>query len=46
MVKKETCPKCKGNKYVTITRADGSSRHIKCPDCNGAGYKVRLIGLC
>jgi DnaJ-class molecular chaperone len=42
MVWKETCSNCKGDKYVRITRPDGSDRHRKCPACKGEGYKVRI----
>jgi DnaJ-class molecular chaperone len=43
MVRKETCPKCKGNKWVDIRKPDGHSKSIQCPDCAGEGYKVRIV---
>ncbi|MBN2404511.1 MAG: hypothetical protein JXE06_02920 [Coriobacteriia bacterium] len=44
MVKKETCPVCKGNKIVKVEHASGES-HRSCPGCNGAGYKVSIVHL-
>ncbi|MDI6900604.1 MAG: hypothetical protein QMC79_02790 [Anaerosomatales bacterium] len=42
MVKKETCPVCKGNKVVSVGRSDGRSTYRSCPGCNGNGYKVGI----
>lgn len=42
MVHKETCPHCKGNRYVEVKDPRGKSAHIRCPHCRGAGYRVRL----
>ncbi len=42
MVRKETCPQCRGNKYISVTRPDAKEAWIKCPSCAGQGYKVRL----
>ena len=42
MVHKETCPSCKGNKWVDVKRADGHSKSIPCPHCAGEGYCVRV----
>ncbi len=48
MVRKETCPVCKGNKVVSVTVSTtgtngtaGTSQHRTCPGCNGAGYQVK-----
>jgi len=43
MVTRTTCPACKGNKYVTVTLSDGRRDHRRCPECGGAGYKVRIM---
>lgn len=43
MVSRIICPACKGNKYVSVTRADGTRDHRRCPACNGVGYKVRVV---
>jgi DnaJ-class molecular chaperone len=42
MVQKQTCPHCKGNRYIFVDTAkrDGAAR--KCPACAGKGYTVRL----
>lgn len=42
MVKKETCPVCKGNKYVEVERKPGIRDWRPCHSCNGTGYQVRL----
>jgi DnaJ-class molecular chaperone len=42
MVRKETCPDCKGNRYVRIQRNNGDSIHRKCPSCDGNGYRIRV----
>lgn len=42
MVRKETCPHCKGNRYVEVKDTHGKPAHIRCPHCGGNGYKVRL----
>lgn len=43
MVKKETCPVCKGNKVVDVEPRPGEKKWRSCPGCNGSGYKVRLV---
>ncbi|GAB4277542.1 MAG: hypothetical protein Kow0056_09090 [Coriobacteriia bacterium] len=43
MVRRETCPNCKGNRYVRVERRPGDGEYRKCPSCNGTGYKVRLL---
>lgn len=45
MVKKETCPVCKGNKVVTVDKRPGSKDWQPCHVCNGAGYQVRVIHI-
>ncbi|HEY5471963.1 MAG TPA: hypothetical protein VIK32_02105 [Candidatus Limnocylindrales bacterium] len=42
MVRKETCPACKGNRWVTLKDSAGRDIHRKCPQCGGQGFKVRL----
>lgn len=43
MVKKETCPVCKGNKVVSIERRPGAHEWKPCPGCNGTGFQVRIM---
>ena len=43
MVKKETCPVCKGNKVVSVERQDGTKDWRQCHGCNGSGYQVRVV---
>lgn len=43
MVKKETCPVCKGNKFVAIERKPGAKDWKPCHGCNGIGYQVRVM---
>lgn len=42
MVKKETCPVCKGNKFVEIERKPGSKDWRACHECNGSGYRIKV----
>ena len=42
MVRKETCPTCKGNRWVTVKDPAGRDVHRKCPQCGGQGFKLRL----
>lgn len=42
MVRKEQCPRCKGNKYVCVTTNEGRQKNTPCPSCSGAGYTVRV----
>jgi len=42
MVRKETCPNCKGNKIVSVTTTDGRHKSTQCPSCGGNGYQVRV----
>jgi DnaJ-class molecular chaperone len=42
MVWKETCPSCKGNRYIRVMTADGAVNTRKCPSCKGEGFKIRL----
>ena len=42
MVRKETCPACKGDRWVSVKDATGRSKHKKCPSCGGQGYKITL----
>ena len=43
VVKKETCPVCKGNKVVSVERQSGAKEWRPCHGCNGTGYTVRLV---
>lgn len=43
MVRKETCPLCKGNKVVAVERTGGSKDWRSCNACNGAGYRVQIV---
>jgi hypothetical protein len=43
---KETCPKCKGQRYVKVQLPKGQADFRKCPDCNGVGYKIRKMAAC
>ena len=43
MVRKETCPRCKGNRWVKVSAAAGKERTHKCPECGGQGYKIRMV---
>jgi DnaJ-class molecular chaperone len=43
MVRKETCPNCKGNRYIVVTAPTGKDSHVRCPHCGGTGYKVRVV---
>jgi DnaJ-class molecular chaperone len=42
MVRKETCPACKGNRYVTVKNPSGHEVPRKCPTCGGQGFRVRI----
>ena len=42
VVRKETCPACKGDRWVTLKDAAGREVHKKCPSCGGQGFKIRL----
>lgn len=42
MVRKETCTKCKGNKYVEVNTSDGRIKHAECPRCGGNGFNIRV----
>lgn len=42
MVRKETCPHCKGNRIISVTKSTGATGQVKCPSCSGQGYRVRL----
>jgi len=42
VIRKETCPNCKGNRYVSIETSGGDNKHAKCPHCDGNGYRIRV----
>jgi excinuclease UvrABC ATPase subunit len=42
MVRKETCPACKGNRWLTVKDTSGRDVHRKCPTCGGQGYKISV----
>lgn len=43
MVRKETCPVCKGNKVIEVEPRPGSKDWRTCNGCNGSGYQVRMV---
>ncbi len=43
MVRKEVCANCKGNKFVPVACSSGSKKIMKCPSCNGQGYKIGIV---
>lgn len=43
MVKRETCPVCRGNKFVSVERRPGAFEWKACPGCNGTGFQVRIM---
>jgi DnaJ-class molecular chaperone len=44
MLKKETCPVCKGNKIVAVEQHRGAAKQWRtCYDCKGSGYHVRVV---
>lgn len=44
MVHKEVCTRCKGNRFVNTDGAAPAKRvWIKCPECSGQGYKIRVV---
>jgi len=43
MVVKQTCPRCRGDRYVKVDKPPQGAKHLKCPECNGAGYKVQVV---
>lgn len=43
MVKRETCPVCRGNKVVSVERRPGACEWKSCPGCNGTGFQVRIM---
>lgn len=42
MVRKETCPECRGNRYVRVERPGGETANRKCPCCDGNGFRIRV----
>lgn len=46
MLAKETCPKCKGQRYVKVQLPKGQADFRKCPECSGVGYKIRKVAAC
>ena len=42
VVHKETCPACKGNRWITVKDNAGHDIHKKCPQCGGNGFKVSI----
>lgn len=43
MVRKQTCPHCKGDRYVKVLTKTGSVSHIRCPHCGGTGFQVTIV---
>lgn len=42
MVRKETCPACRGNRVITVEPQPGIKEWRPCNGCNGTGYLVRV----
>jgi DnaJ-class molecular chaperone len=42
MVRKETCPVCKGNRVISVEPRPGAKEWRQCMGCNGTGYLVRI----
>lgn len=43
MISRETCPSCKGDKWIKVTMQKGQApTHRKCPVCNGSGFRLRI----
>ncbi len=42
MVRKQTCPRCRGDRYVKVDTSQGG-KNQKCPECGGNGYKVQVV---
>jgi len=43
MVRKETCPVCRGNRVITVEPRPGAKQWCPCNSCNGTGYLVRIV---
>jgi DnaJ-class molecular chaperone len=43
MVRKETCPVCKGNKVIAVEFRRDATEWRSCNGCNGTGYQVRIV---
>ena len=43
MVRKETCPDCKGNRFVKVDLPAGRTEFRKCASCHGNGFRVRIV---
>ncbi|MBN2848736.1 MAG: hypothetical protein JXP72_09875 [Coriobacteriia bacterium] len=43
MVKKETCPVCKGNKVMPVESQPGHKEWRPCNGCSGSGFQVRVV---
>ncbi len=43
MVKKETCPACKGNKVVAAASPNGAKDWRTCNECHGSGYHIKVV---
>lgn len=42
VVRKETCPHCKGNRFIAVTKAPNKDAWVKCPSCGGQGFRIRV----
>ena len=40
MLKRRTCPRCKGGKYVRVFVAKSGGDVRKCPECGGVGFLI------
>lgn len=43
VVKKETCPACKGNKVVATESRSGTRDWRTCSECHGSGYHIKVV---
>lgn len=42
VVRKEQCPQCKGNRFISVVKSPQRESWVKCPSCGGQGFKIRI----
>lgn len=42
VVHKDTCPQCKGNRFISVVKSPNKETWVKCPACGGQGFKIRV----